>query len=92
MVFIVGHGGRLVAVEDTKTVIADGVSNVVTEFAEFGSDRDDAWIEARAHSSVLVIHPIPVIGRPCCSIANKDVVRVSDPEAAWALISVEQAE
>lgn len=92
MVFIVSHSGRLVAVENTKTVVAYRVGNVVSEFAKLGSNRNDAWIETRSHSSVLVIHPVAVISRPSCSIANENVIGMRDPEAARRLVSVEQTE
>jgi len=78
-------------VEDSQAVIAHRVSDIVPELTELGLCWLNVWIEARASCRVLIVHPVAIISAASCTIADKDIIGVGDPEAARCLICIEQA-
>ena len=78
-------------VEDSETVAAERVTNVVAELTNSRVFWANVWIERWSNSCRLQIVPVGVSVRACAVVATEDVVRVRDPEASWRLISVEKA-
>jgi len=76
-------------VEDSEPVASIRVSHVVGKFTELGVLGADVLIVRGSNGRLLSIEPVTVSVRATRMITAEDVVRISDPEAGWSLVSVE---
>ena len=76
--------------EDSEAVATAGMGVIVAEFADFGVFRAHVHIKRGSNGRHLQIVPIGVPLGACAMVASNDVIWVSDPDACWALVSVEK--
>ena len=77
--------------ENSKTVAAIRVSYIITKLTNLSVLRTDIFIKAWSNGRLLGIIPVRISIGASSVISTNDIVRVSDPNASWGLICVEQA-
>lgn len=76
--------------ENSQTISSERVRCVVSELTEFSELGANVQVEAGSDRMFLHIEPISIGISASNSIVGENVVWVSNPEATWALVSVEQ--
>ena len=76
--------------EDTKTVPAIRVGNIVTELSKTVVLRADIFVEGWPDCCNLQIVPVAISIRASSMVVSDDVIRVRDPNGRRRLVSVEQ--
>jgi hypothetical protein len=76
--------------ENSQTISSERVRCVVSELTEFSELGANVQVEAGPDRMLLHIEPISIGISASNSIVGENVVWVSNPEATWALVSVEQ--
>ena len=80
------------SMENSQAILADRVGHVVAELSELGFDWLDLGVEGGSNRCILIIHPIAIMSRASCAIANKDIVWMGDPEATRCRVGVQERE
>jgi hypothetical protein len=76
-------------VEDSESISTARVTMVVSEFTNFFILGANVSVSMRTNGMNLEIIPIGISVRSTDSVLNEGVVRGSDPETSWGLISVQ---
>jgi hypothetical protein len=77
-------------VEHTQTIATVGMGNVIGEFTEWGVLGANIRVERGPSRVGLGIEPETIVVCSRSVISSEDVIWVSDPEACWGLIRVQQ--
>lgn len=76
--------------ENSQTISSEGVCSVISELTELRELWADVYVEAGPDRMLLHIEPISIGISSSNCVVGENIVWVSNPEATWALISVEQ--
>jgi hypothetical protein len=76
--------------EDTESISTVRVSDIITEFTDFGVFRANVRIVRRSHSSKLGIIPVSITVRTSSMVVSELVIGMSDPERSRSLVSVDE--